>query len=220
MSTEQNLILNEALRNKYFGNLPNPKAAKMWDKAKELTRMCEKASAASRIRGDYSIATRHEVVVLPSGGFFASGLRLHDYSLFRIGLGDPRVWDEEVRASGLDVICGRLVLAVLERNIDTATVLIVEQGRGCSIMPAIAEIKHLSSGKWEFVGHSKKSHPAINYLCAKPNHSKEPDDKLWHNYVGVMISLAYQRREDEFNNSLSRVHVNSVTPDESTLHVN
>ena len=112
-----------------------------------------------------------------------TGMRLRRWSMLRIGLGNPENWATRVAAQGMEVIGGRFVLALLSELNPKADgqseVLLAEQGRGMSIVPAIAKVVKEKSGKWAIQGQPDKRHPNLEVLCFTVARAKEPEDPVW-----------------------------------------
>jgi hypothetical protein len=154
-----------------------------WKEALALDRICRRAEAALRVRAEYRQAEEHEVQVLWSEKFIATGMKLQHWSILRIGIANPKRWACMVADRGMEIIGGRLVLAVLrEANNDDrreAEVLLVEQGKGMSVVPAIARVVKAKSGDWVIQGRSDKGHPALGVLCASVARGRQPDDDVY-----------------------------------------
>ena len=99
----------------------------------------------------------------------------------QIGLANPRRWASCIADRGMEIIGGRLVLALLtefNENDNEAEVLLVEQGRGMSVVPASAKVIK-RSGEWAIQGQSDRRHPALEVLCVSVARGREPDDQVW-----------------------------------------
>lgn len=185
----QPLMINSGtLIEKLFGQIPRPIDSPAT--ADELIDCCEPAHSALIMRCEYTVGiAHHSISILPSSKFFASGFSVRQISLFSIGLGDPRAWLREVRGSGMEVVGGRLVLARLDADADAATVLIIEQGRGCSIVPAVARITRRPAGGWELATQPDRRNPAIALLCSKQPGRGEVTDELWAQYLTRRVEI-------------------------------
>ncbi len=152
-----------------------------WNGALALDAICRRAESTLRLRGEYKQAERHSVQVLSSQKFFVSGMRVRRWSNMQIGLANPRRWASCIADQGMEIIGGRLVLALVtefNENDHEAEVLLVEQGRGMSVMPTIAKVIKWS-GEWAIQGQTDKRHPALEVLCVSVARGREPDDKVW-----------------------------------------
>lgn len=183
----------EVLLEKFFGHLADPDED--WNQAKQLVDLCQPIPDIITMRCDYNSADHAELSVLPSGKFFASGFRYKDYSLLRIGIGDPRVWLRTVRSEGLEVISGYFVLAVVDRTARVASVICVRQGRGCSIHPELWQAEDAGDG-WQLTTRLKDPQ-LLNTLCSTIGGEHEPeDDPLWWRYRNVWGSASMERLHD------------------------
>ena len=157
--------------------------AEAWNEAIALDAICRRAEAALRIRADYRQAEEHSVQVLWSQKFMVTGMRVSRWSMLRVGLGNPQTWASRVAARGMEVIGGRFVLALLSELNDNADgeaeVLLAEQGRGMSVVPAIAKVMKEKSGEWVIQGKPEKRHPNLEVLCFTVARGREPDDPVW-----------------------------------------
>ncbi len=157
--------------------------AEAWNLAIALDAICRRAEAALRVRADYRQAEEHSVQVLWSQKFMVTGMRLRRWSMLRVGLGKPEKWASRVAARGMEVIGGRFVLALLSElndNADRQTeVLLAEQGRGMSAVPAIAKVVKEKSGEWAIQGKPDRRHPYLEVLCSTVAKGKEPEDPVW-----------------------------------------
>jgi hypothetical protein len=157
-----------------------PKAG--WNEALALDAICRRAESALRVRGEYKQAERHFVQVLSSQKFFVSGMRVQRWSNIQIGLANPRRWASCIADQGMEIVGGRLVLALaseFNENDNEGEVLLVEQGRGMSVVPAIAKVIKLGSGEWAIQGQTDRRHPALEVLCVSVARGREPDDQVW-----------------------------------------
>jgi hypothetical protein len=175
--------------------------AEAWNEAIALDAICRRAEAALRVRADYRQAEEHSVQVLWSQKFMVTGMRLRRWSMLRVGLGNPEKWASRVAARGMEIIGGRFVLALLSEMNDNADgqteVLLAEQGRGMSVVPAIAKVVKKESGEWAIQGQPDKRHPNLEVLCSTVAKGKEPDDLVWK--AAQVIRLHGEaRRFEEF----------------------
>jgi hypothetical protein len=153
-----------------------------WNEALALDAICRRIESTLRVRGEYKQAERHSVQVLSSQKFLVTGMRVRRWSNIQIGLANPRRWASGIGARGMEIIGGRLVLGLvteLNENDNEAEVLLVEQGRGMSVVPAIAKVIKGKSGGWAIQGQTDTRHPALEVLCVSVARGREPDDKVW-----------------------------------------
>ena len=153
-----------------------------WNEALALDAICRRAESALRWRGEYKQAKSHSVQVLSSQKFFVTGMRIRGWSNMQIGLANPRRWASCVADQGMEIIGGKFVLAVVtefDENHHQAEVLLVEQGRGMSVVPAIAKVVRGKSGEWAVHGQTDRRHPALDVLCVSVARGREPDDQVW-----------------------------------------
>jgi hypothetical protein len=176
-----------SLLERFFGQLPDPEDGRA--QTRDLVDLCDPIHNIVTLRCEYNTAGRAEVAALPSGKFSASGFRRRDFSIIFLGLGDPRAWHRTVYAEGLEVIDGCFVLAVLEREDASATVICVRQGRGSSVHPELWHAEKSASG-WKLSARLKDP-DLLDALCSRPNSDHEPDDPLWHKYASVMSSKSF-----------------------------
>lgn len=153
--------------------------------ARAAMKICTTAEAAYRIRGVYKQGECANVLILPSFRYFAFGFKYKEISVAQIGLANPAFWEKEVHKTGLDVIEGRLILAVLQREESQAIVLLVEQGRGMSLKPAIATAAKGPNDIWKLEGNPNLHHPALATLCARQQTGVafESTDALYNAYI-------------------------------------
>jgi hypothetical protein len=153
-----------------------------WQELIALDAICKRAQSATEVRASYrqsQLSQLHHVRIRMAQKFFTNGYRFNQYSILQIGLANPRLWQDSIANQGIDIIDGRLILAIINHEGAKAQVLLAEQGKGMSVKPAIATIVKSATNTWTIHGKPNKKDPALEILCHSIQRGRDPQDIIW-----------------------------------------